>query len=100
VLTRGVDGHEAVAFPPPGRAVLAGLARLSAPAEGADVDVPLPHAATGAAPSAPPAPSAVPASGGGGGGDIDEIYDQVIERLRRELLADRERMGDLLGDLP
>jgi hypothetical protein len=38
--------------------------------------------------------------GGGGGGDIDEIYEKVIEKLRRELLADRERMGDLLGDLP
>ena len=32
--------------------------------------------------------------------DIEEIYDQVIERLRRDLLADRERMGDVLGDLP
>jgi hypothetical protein len=31
--------------------------------------------------------------------DLDAIYEQVVERLRRELLAERERMGDLLGDL-
>ena len=31
--------------------------------------------------------------------DMDEIYEQVVERLRRDLLAERERMGDLLGDL-
>jgi hypothetical protein len=51
------------------------------------------------APAAPPAPAPAP-GGGGGGGDIEEIYDQVMQRLRRDLLADRERMGDLLGDLP
>jgi hypothetical protein len=58
---------------------------------------PAPAPAATPAPAAPPAPSG---GGGGGGGDIDEIYDQVIERLRRDLLADRERMGDVLGDLP
>ena len=55
------------------------------------------------APQGAPAPAPPPAQGGGGGGgggDIEEIYTQVIERLRRDLLADRERMGDLLGDLP
>jgi hypothetical protein len=59
-------------------------------------------AAEGAAPAqaAAPEPQPSPSAGGGGGGDIDEIYDQVIQRLRRDLLADRERMGDLLGDLP
>jgi hypothetical protein len=30
---------------------------------------------------------------------MDDIYDHVVERLRRDLLAERERMGDLLGDL-
>jgi hypothetical protein len=39
-------------------------------------------------------------SAGGAGSDIEEIYDQVMQRLRRDLLADRERMGDMLGDLP
>jgi hypothetical protein len=30
---------------------------------------------------------------------IDEIYETVLERLRRDLLAERERMGDLLGNI-
>jgi hypothetical protein len=59
-----------------------------------------PPAADQAAPPAQGQQSQQGGGGGGGGGDIDEIYDQVIEKLRRELLADRERMGDLLGDLP
>lgn len=50
--------------------------------------------------SVAPAQAPAGAPGQGGGGSIDEIYDQVVERLRRDLLADRERMGDLLGDLP
>jgi hypothetical protein len=57
---------------------------------------PGPAATTTASTPSPP-PAAPPGPGGGG---IDEIYDQVLERLRRDLLADRERMGDLLGDLP
>ena len=48
--------------------------------------------------SSPPPPPA--AAGGGGASNIDEIYEQVVERLRRDLLVERERMGDLLGDLP
>jgi hypothetical protein len=31
--------------------------------------------------------------------DYDEIYAQVVERLRRELLREREQIGDLLGDV-
>ena len=49
------------------------------------------HAAAGAAGAA--------AHAAGGGGAADELYEQVVERLRRELLVERERMGDLLGDL-
>jgi hypothetical protein len=51
-----------------------------------------PAATTAPAPPAPPR--------GSGPADIEEIYDQVMQRLRRDLLADRERMGDMLGDLP
>lgn len=32
--------------------------------------------------------------------DVDELYDRIAARLRRELLDDRERAGDLLGDFP
>jgi hypothetical protein len=28
----------------------------------------------------------------------DDVYENVVERLRRDLLAERERMGNLLGD--
>jgi hypothetical protein len=29
---------------------------------------------------------------------IDEIYDRIVKRLRRELLDDRERRGRLIGE--
>jgi hypothetical protein len=51
---------------------------------------PSPPAAT-----VPPAPPATPAAGD----EMDEIYDEVIRRLRHDLLREREQMGDLLGDL-
>jgi hypothetical protein len=31
--------------------------------------------------------------------DMDQLYEQLVERLRRDLLAERQRMGDVLGDL-
>jgi hypothetical protein len=31
--------------------------------------------------------------------DLDALYDGIVERLKRDLLAERERMGDLLGNL-
>jgi len=51
--------------------------------------------------AAAPAPGAAAAAGGGRGGsdNIDEIYEKVVDRLRRDLLVEREKMGDLLGDL-
>lgn len=33
------------------------------------------------------------------GPDIEEIYDKVVSRLRRELRGERERVGDVLGNL-
>jgi hypothetical protein len=90
-------GIETVVFPRPAGLQAASDGTLSR----ADSDARNDNASgnQGSAPSAPSAPSPPPPAGGGGGG-IEEIYDQVIERLRRELLADRERMGDVLGDLP
>ena len=29
---------------------------------------------------------------------IDDIYEKVVDRLRRQLLLEREQMGDLTGD--
>ena len=55
-----------------------------------------------------PAPALPPAPGGAPGPhpappaavDLPEIYEYVIDHLRRDLLVERERMGDLLGGLP
>jgi hypothetical protein len=33
-------------------------------------------------------------------GTSAQSYDQFSEQLKRDLLRQRERMGDLLGDLP
>jgi hypothetical protein len=49
--------------------------------------------------AAGPAPGPAAGGGQGGSGNIDEIYEKVVDRLRRDLLVEREKMGDLLGDL-
>jgi len=70
-----------------------------------------PPAATGAPSSSASWTSASPSSSqraapmigahrGHEGPNIDEIYNQVVERLARDFLVERERNGDFLGDLP
>lgn len=75
------------------RAVLA-----RAEAEPAPVAAPVPVSAGASAATSAPAP------GGAGHApaapDMTEVYEHVVEQLRRELLVERERMGDLTGDLP
>jgi hypothetical protein len=44
-------------------------------------------------------PGGAPSSVAGASSEADDMYEHVIERLRRDLLTERERMGDLLGDL-
>jgi hypothetical protein len=41
-----------------------------------------------------------PAAAHGAGPDLDEITEHVIEELKRQALFERERRGDLFGDLP
>jgi hypothetical protein len=53
---------------------------------------PAPAPAPGQAPGPHPVPPAAV--------DLPEIYEYVIDHLRRDLLVERERMGDLLGGLP
>ncbi|MGA8355051.1 MAG: hypothetical protein WB698_12885, partial [Solirubrobacteraceae bacterium] len=31
--------------------------------------------------------------------ELDELYEALLQRLRRDLIHDRERLGDLLGPL-
>jgi hypothetical protein len=70
--------------------------------------VTFPAAAAAATPSAPatappvrgPGPSEPPAAPRGVADlDLDELYEEFLRRLRRDLLHDRERLGDLLGPL-
>ena len=44
------------------------------------------------------APAAIARSPGPSGGD--DGYEDFVERLRRDLLREREQMGDLLGETP
>jgi hypothetical protein len=53
-----------------------------------------PHPATQEQPS--PAPMPPPT---GNAPDMQEIYEAVVDRLRRDILAERERMGDVIGDI-
>jgi hypothetical protein len=56
--------------------------------------------------AAPPSVSGLVAAAAGvvGGGaaaapNLDDLYEGIVDRLKRDLLAERERMGDLLGNL-
>jgi hypothetical protein len=40
----------------------------------------------------------VEGSSPGGGGSGGDAYDDFVDRLRRDLLREREQVGDLLGD--
>jgi hypothetical protein len=59
---------------------------------------PAPPATDAPAQAVAPAPHP-PGAAGGGGPQLDDIYDHVLRRLKRDLLREREQMGDLLGDL-
>jgi hypothetical protein len=52
-----------------------------------------------AAASVPGALAPAVAQAAGAAAQVEEIYEQVVERLRRDVLAERERMSDLIGDL-
>ena len=87
---------ETVTFPWPRPETVAAPAGfvLRAPASETESTVP---EAPATVPAQPPTPPPAPQHQAT---DYEEVYDQVVERLRRELLVERERMGDLLGDLP
>ncbi len=106
-LLPDADDQATVVFPPPGGRgapmLTRSQARPSAP------PAPTTPATVFSTPSAPPPASPAtlsstrPAPAPGvpsSSASIDEIYEQVLERLRRDLLTERERMGDLLGELP
>jgi hypothetical protein len=83
------DGRVSVLFPPPGAVQAAPspvLAREAAETPEAPAPAPAPAAATEAAsPSAAPAPAL----------DRDELYHDFMRRLRRDVLEQREQLGEL-----
>ncbi len=78
-------GRTSVSFPPPG-----GGGTVSSPGGSNSL------ATLGANASAAPAGQTPPPSLDD---QFDEIYERVVERLRRDMLVERERMGDLVGDI-
>lgn len=91
------DDQATVMFPPPTGREAPTLARQEA-----TLSTPPPAPSTPPTPPAtlsPSTPAPAPAEAASGA-SIDDVYEQVLERLRRDLLAERERMGDLLGELP
>ena len=80
---------------PAGRAVLARAEAAPDPAAAA-----MPVSSASAAGVAAPAVAAAGEGHAPAAPDMTEVYEHVVEQLRRELLVERERMGDLTGDLP
>jgi hypothetical protein len=76
-LIAGADGRSSVVFAAGGEQS-AGPPRTTRTTRAATVQRALPEPA--------PAPPAI---------DVDELYEQIAARLRRELLLDRERAGEL-----
>jgi hypothetical protein len=63
----------------------------------------VPHLPSPSAIGAPAAAAERAAQAAGRGADEiahERMYEQVVDRLRRDLLAERERMGNLLGEWP
>jgi hypothetical protein len=65
-----------------------------------DADAPAPPPASASAPAAPPAPASAGGAPPPPGSDPELLYEEIVRRLKRDLLVERERHGDLLGGLP
>jgi hypothetical protein len=101
-LARTDAGSASVTFaPPPDEAPAARVSSAAVPTEplagDAGTNVPALTAATSTASATTPtaAPSRAQRAA-----YFDDVYDRVVERLRHDLLAERERMGELVNDLP
>ena len=102
LVSRAPSELSTVAFAPPEEFLYP--PELPAPAllarQPAEASAPAPEATEAPAQAAAPAPHAPAAAAAAGGGlQLDDIYDDVLRRLKRDLLREREQMGDLLGDL-
>jgi hypothetical protein len=92
-ITYEDDGRMSVLFPPPGALTAAPAATLAR--EGAEADgAPAPTAVTASAPAAA-APTGAAAPPAGAALDRDELYQDFMRRLRRDVLEQREQLGEL-----
>lgn len=90
-ITHADDGRVSVLFPPPG-AVTAAPGSLLARESAEPIDAPAPAPAS--TPAAAPAPAPAPA-GAAPALDRDELYQDFMRRLRRDVLEQREQLGEL-----
>jgi hypothetical protein len=61
--------------------------------EAAPAPEPEPAASGGTAAAATPAPAPAAPSGTAGGGDPDKMFEDLYDRLKRELLLEQEQLG-------
>jgi hypothetical protein len=97
-LVPGLDGSATVVFAPTAFEAEPSLAHVGAASAASIARFPDLREGSSPASATAAAPALAPAFAGPETLDIDEVYEQVVERLRRDLVAERERMGDLLGD--
>ena len=93
VISRSADGREEVSFPAPPDAAPA-VSDATGPTIARFPEMP----GASARPAKRPAPGGLAAEASSTP-SMDEIYDAVVDRLRRDLVAERERIGDITGNL-
>jgi pyruvate/2-oxoglutarate dehydrogenase complex dihydrolipoamide acyltransferase (E2) component len=82
------DGRVSVLFPPPGAVTAPPAAMLAREDDG-------PAAAPAPAPTPAAAPAAAAPAPAGATLDRDELYQDFMRRLRRDVLEQREQLGEL-----
>jgi predicted component of type VI protein secretion system len=83
------DGRMSVLFPPPGAITTPVGTAVARDAAEAPAAAPAPATALAAEPAPAPAPASSPAL------DREELYQDFLRRLRREVLEQREQIGEL-----
>jgi hypothetical protein len=93
-VDRGEGGLRSVSFPAPGEPRIPAFST-----EPVTVSRVIDEAPAQSTPSTPSTPVDHPADGAGGV-DVDALYDEFLERFKRDLLVEREQSGHLLIDNP
>jgi hypothetical protein len=93
-ITYEDDGRVSVLFPPPGAVTAAPGAVLAREDEAGDAPAPAPAPVAAVPASVPAAPAGAPGPAGAAI-DRDELYQDFMRRLRRDVLEQREQLGEL-----